>query len=1038
MRRNNFIVAVALLCVAQFAYGTTYYIDSKRGKDSWSGTLVAPAGSPSGDGPWQTLKRLARASLMPGDIIELQCGSKWIETLRLNSSGSLDHPIIIRPSSSTCAAKPTIDGGYTIEAREWVHDNNEIYKVSWPPQKIQDPTFRSGSDAWTSWSKPMDQKLAHETTCPGSSRDCTSFKSSMNSTGSIAISNNFHLDSGVAYSGGLSLLIPSGIKVKVLVRRGSPPWDAISGVQWLTGTNTWQRIGFAFSANQTVADARLDIEVPTDGVKIYFNNASLKPALARPLGAWMSELPLLPAHHPNRGHDPRHPGSVYAITPTDANAVVTNGRTGSTYIETDSSLSLPAGAAPKPGDRLRIRSVPWHIDEVTITEVEGSRINFKPATMHRITAGQGYFLLGGYELLDSSGEWFYDNTAVYLATGGTISNSQAKLSLLEKGVDLSRRSNIVIEGLDIRHTVLGIDLNKADNITVRSVQISNTVGEGISANPASDIHIMSNRIYRTGRDAISCQTANNIYVEDNNITESAISVTADGIWSLPAPTFGAIMAGRSATITSNHIKHAASNGIWPLANGVVERNAILDVCQQTNDCGGIYVNHASPNTRIAFNLVEGVSGNLSGLPANTRTHAVGIYLDDLSTGMHVEGNTAAKADYGIQVHNSHGNQILKNLLHGNRNAQLWLLERTKKSAASGDVYNNTITENRFFPAASAAAVVIESELDSLTNFGLLSGNYYSALFSARVVNESWPTHNLSYTLAEWQNALNGEGRQPQDRGSAELLQHGYAAYLIEGVNIVPNGKLAAGMHGWTSWNLTEPFSTRSLQNCTIGPCILMTGGGGTTLLSTPNFSVTSGRSYRVSFDAKTGVDGQFISPVVRRGGPTPLYERLMPRAEGFNGSTEWRRYAFSFTASKTVNAADPKTNELGARLDFEKIFPGQSLWIANVEIVPLVAVENTLRTQLLTNPDRVAQSIECPDLETAPEHCASYRTFPEGAAVSWPVDVPALGSVSIFTINQTARDSDGDGIADSQDKCTQTSINTEVDASGCALTQTSG
>jgi hypothetical protein len=164
----------------------------------------------------------------------------------------------------------------------------------------------------------------------------------------------------------------------------------------------------------------------------------------------------------------------------------------------------------------------------------------------------------------------------------------------------------------------------------------------------------------------------------------------------------------------------------------------------------------------------------------------------------------------------------------------------------------------------------------------------------------------------------------------------------------------------------------------------------------------------------------------------------MPRAEGFNGSTGWRRYAFSFTASKTVNAGDPKTKELGARLDFEKILPGQSLWIANVEIVPLVAVENTLRTQLLTNPDRVAQSIECPDLETAPEHCASYRTFPEGTAVSWPVDVPPLGSVSIFTINQTARDSDGDGIADSQDKCSQTLINNEVDASGCALTQTPG
>ena len=84
----------------------------------------------------------------------------------------------------------------------------------------------------------------------------------------------------------------------------------------------------------------------------------------------------------------------------------------------------------------------------------------------------------------------------------------------------------------------------------------------------------------------------------------------------------------------------------------------------------------------------------------------------------------------------------------------------------------------------------------------------------------------------------------------------------------------------------------------------------------------------------------------------------MPIAQGFPGNTVWRRYTFSFTALNTVDAVDPITGKLGARLDFEKMFLGQTLWIANVEIVPLVPAETTLHTPLLTNPGRLTESVE--------------------------------------------------------------------------------
>ena len=55
--------------VPHHAYATTYYIDSKLGNDMWSGKRSARAASTSTDGPWQSLNRLAAATLSPGGIV---------------------------------------------------------------------------------------------------------------------------------------------------------------------------------------------------------------------------------------------------------------------------------------------------------------------------------------------------------------------------------------------------------------------------------------------------------------------------------------------------------------------------------------------------------------------------------------------------------------------------------------------------------------------------------------------------------------------------------------------------------------------------------------------------------------------------------------------------------------------------------------------------------------------------------------------------------------------------------------------------------
>ncbi|MFN0159991.1 MAG: hypothetical protein ACKVQQ_02105, partial [Burkholderiales bacterium] len=201
-------------------------------------------------------------------------------------------------------------------------------------------------------------------------------------------------------------------------------------------------------------------------------------------------------------------------------------------------------------------------------------------------------------------------------------------------------------------------------------------------------------------------------------------------------------------------------------------------------------------------------------------------------------------------------------------------------------------------------------------------------------------------------------------------------------------------------------------------------------------SVTAGQWYRISFDAATSVNEQPINTVVRRGGGgSNGYEYLMPAAESFAGTTAWRRYAFTFQASKTVIATNPATGDLGARVDFERIQPGTSLRIARLEMVTLTPAQAALQLGLPLNRSDDTVSVDCASLSIAPALCGMFRFFDDGLAVTWPTTLPPFSARPAYTRDTTLVDSDGDGIADQQDACPATPGGQAVNARGCALGQ---
>ena len=111
-----------------------YYVDSVNGVDTNDGRAATTA---TGSGPWRTLARVAQASLVAGDRIELACGSAWHETLSLSSDGAAGAPIVVAQPAAGCASPPRIDGSVPIAASAWSLYKGSIYRAALDTTPVQ-------------------------------------------------------------------------------------------------------------------------------------------------------------------------------------------------------------------------------------------------------------------------------------------------------------------------------------------------------------------------------------------------------------------------------------------------------------------------------------------------------------------------------------------------------------------------------------------------------------------------------------------------------------------------------------------------------------------------------------------------------------------------------------------------------------------------------------------------------------------------------------------------------------------------------------
>ncbi len=1039
------LTVLALVSAAASVHSATYYVDASAGNDSWSGRLASPAGISANDGPWQTLARVGAGVLMPGDSVLLRCGQTWRESLPITGSGTASSPIVIASYPAPCQQKPAIDGSVAVPAHNWKPFSGAIYRATLPINLLSNSRPDATLSGWRQYSPRADALMSASSACAPAVTSCIAYTSGSGATNSLVISNNFPLSTGLPHRAVFSLKAPAGVRIWVVVRRASPPYEPVGLSTVLTGNNAWQDYSLGFSALKSLDNARLDFEVPPGGITVGVADVRVEILANTATQLLFDGRPLDAAHHPNRGHDPQHPQSPYLSVAEDSDQVLNQGRPVSSYVTLGPDLHLPAGASLTPGIGVRLRTTSWLIDERTIASVSGSRVHLDAPTSFPLKRAWGYAFFGALWMLDEPGEWHFDaptRTVYAWAPDSAPPGARMAIGHRDYGIDLSGRAYVIVDGIAVRHVGSAVMMDDSTGVAFTNGEIAYVQRDAISAVGSRKGLIANNLIRGAGRNAIAAAdtvggAAIELTVSNNDISESGVLLSAGKVVSSPTPALAAIVAGKQALVSGNRVEASAYIGISAQGQGRIIGNYVGSSCLVLDDCAAIYLRGADDNSIVEDNLVAEVVGAPDGKPPGYPSQAQGLYLDDQASGISLRRNTVVGADNGVQLHNASSNRVEYNTLFGNRNHQIWLQESTAARRQSGDVFDNFVLGNFMFPTGASASIRHESRFAAPDNFATYELNRYSSLLSSQIADESWASGARSYTFGQWQQAVRTNGLPRNlDLGGSEVSALGYAPYLVTAPSVISNGRFVSDTAGWHGWNLASPYAQIARTACTPGHCLNFTAGATASLLSSPYFSVLENQWYRLSFDLATGSDNQPVSIILRRGGGgSNGYEWLMAKPERIFGSRTWRRYAFALLAKRSVKAFDPVTLDNGARLDFENILPGQTITLANVEMVPLSPIEASLKTHILTNPSRGSLAIECPDLQSEPAACSRYQRFRDGASLSWPYVLAPLGSEVVYSRDLSLTDADGDGIADSQDACPGTAAAAVVDASGCAMGQ---
>lgn len=665
------------------------------------------------------------------------------------------------------------------------------------------------------------------------------------------------------------------------------------------------------------------------------------------------------------------------------------------------------------GAIIHVRTLQWLFDTAKVAAFDPSTglITLDRPLSASIREGAGYVLEGKRWMVDGPNEWFFDNETKELLVwtpGGANPASGVGLEAATRdyGLTIKWVPGVRVERIRTEQQAEdGIRLIETPDATISDVTVIHAYQLGISVASSPRVTVRDSVVHGAGRRGIVTRDTVAARILSNQVTDTGGFGRSDD-------TEQAISVyGQDSVVSGNYIARAGSVGIFFVnAPGVViENNSIYQPCLRLGDCAGIHTWTATSNAANAAtsyvakamvrnNIIVKSFSNTEGCGLACDNLATGIYLDEMTSGVTLLGNTISDAEIGIAMHNSHFNIIDSNVVRNVTFASIRAIQsRSATAIFTGNKFmNNSLVSERnmsltnglpadqrrvhafywFHPSNPKSMYV--------PNVNLVAGNKVvttQADGEATWGLATW-TSSAFLTAKEWKQAATTD---------ATVTRTVYRPLVATTeANLVPNGSFDPALGAWSTY--FDPaasggsFSMGKFPACGANNCgrHIAASTGDQLLSGLFQMNPASGQNLYVFRMTATGG----ATDSVRTAG----IRRLV---------SPWDNYGLS---AKSLNVP------AGQTVQFEQFFlaksgdagvldlrgpVGDSSYTQSVSVSRVSKIEFQDRSKLMTNvinPGATALSFPCVALKLST--CDAIDEL--GNRVSWPLVVPARSSLLVY------------------------------------------
>lgn len=404
------------------------------------------------------------------------------------------------------------------------------------------------------------------------------------------------------------------------------------------------------------------------------------------------------------------------------------------------------------GATVFFRTLPFEREARKISAFDQAtgRITLQQPTNGKLSVGKDFYIQNHFNLLTTSGEWFFDNISrkLYIYS----KNSPINIDVVTKkdsGIHLVNNygSYIQLENLEVRDFVdAGIKIQESSNTIVKNVTINECLLSGIWLLSSNNVKLINSEISNISYKGILLEDSDSAIIENNKIKNNSLLKNCSIHQKSQGPAIYISYHSKNATISKNNISTCGYGGIYffDVVNILVEKNYIENVGLNMEDGAGIYGSSGknSINNKIDRNIIIGYNFMDPYWDIN------GIYIDDDGHDFTITNNGIQGFRKSIFMHNAKDCIIANNNFYNPtsinihvKNDNLSKTESVNITLDSNYVYSNNLE----YPCLK-----IENTLDSsFTQIVSGGNNKYFNPNQFNSVQLKVKNQNSSYTISDW-------------------------------------------------------------------------------------------------------------------------------------------------------------------------------------------------------------------------------------------------------------------------------------------------